>query len=145
MAVKSRTLSAKQKRLLQPYLPELLRRYREVAETGQSERDCILCAETGVGRCYICPVFGEFDPDGKPLTKYPFDCTEYLPARPPVCVTVRHDHVRLVGGERADRARGGRDGRVHVTPREQARKWGAMMVQWLESLTQGEETTGGRH
>ena len=129
-------LARRQLTAIQPYLPELIRRYDEVAEKGETERDDPLCREVGTGGCYKCAVFGEKmcnDPHGRHDVRQGswVHCSEYMPV-PPGCVEVRDDGVYLTNdnGERMVK------GRTVPASRDRSRAWGRKMVEYMKSLQQ---------
>ena len=131
---------------LQPFLPALLRRYREVAATGSSDRPDPICAKVAAGHCYECPIFGagvgqqpgHWTKPKKGEPKW-VDGEEWLHCDgpgfwPPVPPGVTDSTKSVRCGVDPDRARKTRDGLPAMTTRERAQSWGCEMVGRLQGL-----------
>lgn len=119
---------------LEGYLPELRKRWAEVAATGSSERDCILCREAGgAGKCYACPAFGE------PVfgVSRGLHCSDFIPT-PPSCLDVAAGHVLMGGRDRYDRKTG--KPLQSQTALERAREYGRKMLALLDNASGGATT-----
>lgn len=110
-------LTARQVEKLQPFKPALLKRYRQITQTGSSDLRDPICAKANKGdACGSCPVY--WPTDGGDFRH----CSEYLPSAPE-CVDDRDDCVTV--------ARGGKCDAENV---EAAKAYGAAVVTWLEGL-----------
>ena len=129
---------------IQPYLPALLKRYREVAETGETERPDPICNKVKPGRCFECPVFGEEARGPGRWTKPKRGASEYIPGDWYHCEDVGFWPEKPQGltdgtggvqcGTDPDKPRKTKGGLPAATQRERAQSWGAEMVARLEGL-----------
>lgn len=121
---------------IRPFLPALIGRYQEVADTGETALPDPVCAKAGVARCFECPVFGE---QAYPEAREPtwIHCSNFLPTPPPG-VRDERERVTCWSGKRTHRQI--QTGKLST--REQAQAWGRAVVAWLQEIA-GEG--GGRH
>ena len=143
---KPKEFTEQQVAAIQPFIPALLKRYREVAATGGSGRPDPICAKVVAGKCYECPVFGagvgqqpghwtQPKKGGEPQWvegEEWLHCEEgFWPKQPP-CVDDTREGVSC--GSSPDAARKSKDGTPQPTTRERAMAWGREMVARLEEL-----------
>ena len=117
-------LTAGMREAVQPFLPKLLKRYREVAERGSTELPDPVCKKTERGACYACVVWGCSQVKTDNYAAY---CENYLPVRPP-CVDDRDDRVEGGGAKRtAKQKKAGT-----ASGLEQTKQWGREVVAVME-------------
>lgn len=103
---------------LQPFIPALLKRYGEVAETGSSERPNPVCNTCKVGECAYCAVWGVMgDPDENRAFVH---CDSYMPTTPD-CVSDRDRRVAVSLG-----------GKCAAKNLAAAMAYGKAVCEWLE-------------